>query len=111
MEWRLKQGSQETAINSVATLKQWAAEGRIQRDDYVFNPILEKWLYAKDTVEIQELFSAKEKGKEARRLNGLGLSFGIGGLLLGLVPGLAIVGGLLLLIGIVLTIAYYIKKP
>jgi hypothetical protein len=111
MDWKLKQGSQETAIDGVATLKRWTTEGRIQRDDYVFNPVLGKWLYAKDTVEIQELFSAKDKGKEAGRLNGLGLTFGIGGLLLGLVPGLEFVGGLLLLIGIVLTIVYYIKRP
>ena len=53
MDWKLKQGSQETAIDGVATLKRWTTEGRIQRDDYVFNPVLGKWLYAKDTVEIQ----------------------------------------------------------
>jgi len=111
MDWKLKRGAEETAVDSVATLKQWAREGRIQRDDYVFNPVLEKWLYAKDTVEIQEPFSTKAKAKEAGRLNSLGLTFGIGGLLLALVPGLAPLGGLLLLIGIVLTIAYYVKRP
>jgi hypothetical protein len=111
MNWKHRRDSQETTIDSVATLKQWATEGRIQRDDYVFNPVLEQWLYAKDTVEIQGLFNTKEKVKEAGRLNTLGLTFGIAGLIIGLIPPLMPLGGLLLLIGIVLTIAYYIKRP
>jgi hypothetical protein len=111
MTWKLKRGSEEIVIDSVATLKQWAAEGRIQREDYLYNPVLEQWLYAKETVEIQNLFSHKDATKEAKRLNSLGLGFGIGGLLLCLVPPLMPLGGLLLLVGIILTVAYYIKRP
>ena len=79
MTWKLKRVRKEIAIDNVATLKQWAAEGRILREDYLYNPVLEQWLYAKDTVEIQDS-SAQGCQKEAKRLNSLGLGFGIGGL-------------------------------
>jgi hypothetical protein len=111
MEWKIKRGDQEFTCGSADTLRQWAGDGRIQREDYVFNPVMEKWLYAKDTAEIQTCFSKKETAKQASRLNGLGLAFGITGIVISMVPMLMPLGGLLFLIGLVLTVAYYVKRP
>jgi len=111
MEWKIKRGSEEFACDSVDTLKQWASQGRICREDYVFNPVLNQWLYARDAAELQPCFSQKESTKQASRLNSLGLAFGITGMVLCLLPPLMPLGGLLFLIGLVLTVAYYVKRP
>lgn len=111
MEWKVRRGSEEFACGDVAVLKQWASEGRVRREDYVFNPVLNQWLYARDAAELQPCFSPSESTQQASRLNRLGLAFGISGLVLCLLPPLMPLGGLLFLIGLVLTVAYYIKRP
>lgn len=58
-EWKLKRGEEEWAVGTAATLKEWAGKGLIAQDDYVFNPILEKWVYARDVAEISPTFSVK----------------------------------------------------
>jgi hypothetical protein len=58
-EWKLKRGNEEWPIADAEMLKQWATDGRVNADDYVFNPILEKWMYARDAVELAGVFEAK----------------------------------------------------
>lgn len=109
MEWKVRKDNQEFPCCDIATLKQWARDGRIQREDYVFNPVLGQWLYARDAAELQPHFGRKERTAEASRLNGLGLAFGIGGMVVAMIN--APLGGLLFVIGLVLTVAYYVKRP
>ena len=97
MEWKVRKGDEVFTCADISTLKRWAEEGRIQQEDYVFNPVLEQWLYARDVAEVQGCFVKKGKSSEANRLNTLGLVFGVSGLLLALVvPPL---GGALFLLG------------
>lgn len=109
MNWIVRRGDQEFPCESIDLLKQWTREGRVIREDYVYNPVLQQWLYARDAAELQPLFGRAQKVDEAKRLNGLGLAFGIGGILVSWVhPPF---GVLLFVVGLVLTVGYYVKRP
>jgi hypothetical protein len=57
MPWQVKRG--ETIIVEsveVTALREWASKGNLAPDDYVFNPILNQWMYAKDAAELSGVF-------------------------------------------------------
>jgi hypothetical protein len=56
-EWKVRRGDSELPVESVARLQEWARSGRLSSSDYIFNPILEKWMYAEDVLEIRPLFT------------------------------------------------------
>lgn len=54
--WIIKRGAREVPIPDEATLKKWADEGRFNPGDLIFHPDLQRWLYAKDVLEIRSAF-------------------------------------------------------
>jgi len=54
--WNIKRGLREVPIPDEATLRKWADEGRFNRSDLIFHPILQRWLYAQDVLEIRSTF-------------------------------------------------------
>jgi hypothetical protein len=120
MTWILKRNEQDFQTD-IPTPKQWAAEGKVGADDYIYNPVLQKWLYAKDTAEIASAFTAvaarqatKEKAKKASNLNMLGFAFGVPGMLIGMatpiIPQFMPFAILLIGLGVLFSIAYYVKR-
>jgi hypothetical protein len=55
--WKAKRGSEELSFEDVGMLREHARQGKVGRSDYVFNPILEKWMYAADVLELREAFT------------------------------------------------------
>ncbi len=54
--WIIKRGTREVPIPDEATLKTWAHEGRFNPGDLIFHPVLQRWLYAQDVIEIRDTF-------------------------------------------------------
>lgn len=52
-EWRVRRGDSEWPVESVAMLQELARSGRVINSDYIFNPILQKWMYAQEVLELQ----------------------------------------------------------
>lgn len=48
MTWKIKTLHNEFTAESIDELKQWYREKRLSPDTYVYHPVLEKWMYAKD---------------------------------------------------------------
>ena len=108
MTWKLKKAEEEFMCPDVATLKQWGKEGRISIDDYVFNPILNQWLYAKDVAELQGYFSQTKKQGQAKQLKSISIALGLISLpFLLLAPPF---GGLLLISAAVCAVMYHVKN-
>jgi hypothetical protein len=60
-EWKLKRGEQEWPIRDAEMLREWASSGRLNPDDYVFNPVLAKWVYARDVAELAGLMDPNRR--------------------------------------------------
>ena len=52
--WRIRIGDQEYAAASLQELQGWHSAGRFTDTDYVYNPILGKWLYAAEVAELKK---------------------------------------------------------
>jgi hypothetical protein len=107
--WKVKRGNQEWTLAGPDELRAHAASGQLLPDDYVYNPILERWMYARELAETEAIFSTARSSVEADRLNQA--SFGIGCLGLLLMLASPLIGGVVLLIAVVLSVVYYLKKP
>lgn len=57
--WRIKRGDQEFVAASTAELQQWACAGNVVATDYVFNPVLERWMYATEVAEIKAALAGR----------------------------------------------------
>jgi hypothetical protein len=107
MEWKIKKGPDEFPCPDIPTLKQWAAEGRILKEDYVFNPVLQQWLYARDVAEIQSNFIKVKNQSQAQDLKKVAVALAILGVVfLLLAPPL---GGLLLLAAATCAVIHHVK--
>jgi len=82
MSWLAKIDDKEYPVPSIATLRQWAKEGRLRPDHYVFNPTLQQWIYAKDTEELRGVWDAKAATAKSSSLNSISFSIFFLGLLL-----------------------------
>lgn len=104
--WKMRRGDDEYPVESVDALRAWAAEGRIAADDYVYNPILDKWMYAKEVAEFGGVF---HPGRTQAR-EGCGI-----GILLMIVGGVAgvifhpLVGGFIALVGAIVLIVAIVQ--
>lgn len=65
--YRLKRGEQEYQIRGLARLQEAARIGRVVPSDYVFNPVLERWMYARDMAELQGQLGAVAAQKESKQ--------------------------------------------
>ena len=103
-EWKLRRGEQEWPVKDVAELQEWANAGRLVSSDYVYNPTLEKWMYASEVAEIAPSFQQQESS----RLNQA--SFGVGclGLLVCFLFWPA--GVALIVVAVVMSAIYHIRR-
>ena len=61
--YKIKRGDVEYPAASLAELRQWALNGRVAPGDYVFNPTLGKWTYAREIEELKASFPAAKNSK------------------------------------------------
>ena len=54
-EFQIRVGESTYVAKSVDELRQWWLQGRFDASAYVYHPVLEKWLYARDLAELQGL--------------------------------------------------------
>ena len=66
-EWQIKRGESQFAAPDLETLEAWARTGNVVQTDYVFNPILQQWMYAKDLGELQAVFGKPESAGRERQ--------------------------------------------
>jgi hypothetical protein len=52
-EWRVRRGDSEWPVESFAALQDSAMAGRLNESDYIFNPVLAKWMYAHEVLELR----------------------------------------------------------
>jgi hypothetical protein len=95
---------EEQTVGDLETLKRWASEGRIVTTDYVWNPILGKWCYALEVVELGGIVNPVRGVTSARR----GCTASVGILLLGLVGMMwsPMIGAFVAVVGLIMSIWY-----
>lgn len=99
-EWKVKRGDQEWLVPDSATLQVWAREKRVLPDDYVFNPVLQRWMYAREAGELATSFAAAVSGPF------LCTNCGYTGPSVRVVPGSNAVGCLLLILFVIPGLIY-----
>lgn len=103
--WLTRVDGKETVSAGVAGLKELISHKRLKAEDYVYNPNLQKWIYAKDVEELRGSFS-KQGASELNRMAWIFFLFSI-------VVGLFVspsAGSVLFIIAIVLAVMYYVKR-
>ena len=90
----------EQSVGSLATLKEWAAAGRITKTDYVWNPILQRWQLAMETVELNGIVDGVRGVSSQRHAIGAAAAMVLFGLMgMAFIP---LIGGFVALIGLIL---------
>ena len=107
-EWKVRRGEQEWPADDAATLRAWAESGKIVGSDYVFNPILQKWVYASEIAEINDIFANRKEKTDLEKLNKSSLGLGCLGVLLLFLFWPA--GVVVLVIAIAMSAWYHIKR-
>ena len=107
-EWQIKRGESQFAAPDLETLQAWARSGNIVQTDYVFNPVLQQWMYAKDLGELQAVFGSHKIQAEKDNLNRMSWGLGCLGILVCFFFWPA--GIVLLIIAIVMSAFYHVKK-
>jgi len=64
-EWKVKRDETEFTVENTQMLRDWAKQGLIAPTDYVYNPTLQRWMYAREVAELQQV--ASEVVAEAKR--------------------------------------------
>lgn len=62
-EWQIKRNEEQFTAPDLDTLQQWAQQGRVARSDYVFNPTLQRWMYASELAELKGKWHASTSNK------------------------------------------------
>lgn len=52
-DWIIRIGDTEHRTRTTEDLRQWRREGRIPDGAYIFHPLLERWLYAREVEELK----------------------------------------------------------
>ena len=107
MGWKIKRNEQETECSGVLALKELAAKGEISPEDYVFNPTLNQWSYARDTAELQGLFEKAKRMGQAGTLKKASWGLAIAGILLFLLD--PTIGGLTLVGAAICGVMHHVK--
>jgi|SRR5581483_1170825 len=55
--WIARIDERDYPADSAQTLRTWAQEGRLKASDYVFNPTLQRWMYAREAEELKGHFT------------------------------------------------------
>jgi ribosomal protein S27AE len=69
INFRVKRGTQEIEIPSVEALRHEVQEGIIKLTDYVYNLILDKWMYARELAELEDIVKSQEFSAQANQYN------------------------------------------
>jgi hypothetical protein len=69
-EFIIRQAGQDFRAPDMSTVRAWAQEGRISHDSYVFHPTLNRWAYARELAELDDLFK-----KTPTNISNLALSY------------------------------------
>ncbi|HJP59242.1 MAG TPA: hypothetical protein VJ865_04570 [Gemmatimonadaceae bacterium] len=109
--WKIRRGSEESDLDD-ARLREWAVAGRIADADYVYNPTLERWMYAKDVAEIAPLLRGKKASQQARSSCGLAILFAIVAAVVGLFVNQTLAGlvGLVALVVFIIAVVAAVKE-
>jgi hypothetical protein len=107
-EWKMKRGTDEITVGDTTALKAMAQQGKLKPEDYVLNPVLQQWMYARDAAELQGIFASQSSNAKAEEYNKLSLGLGVVGLLLLFLFPLA--GVMVLVAAIGLSVMYYVNK-
>jgi hypothetical protein len=107
-EWRIKRGEEEFIAPDTVTLQEWAKSQRVRPDDYVFNPTLQRWMYARDAAELQPIFTSEQSRGAAEHYNQVSLGLGCLGVVLLFVFWPA--GVAVLVVAVALSAMYYVKR-
>lgn len=107
-EWRIKRGDEQFVAPDLPTLQAWAKSQRVRPDDYVFNPTLQNWMYARDAAELQSIFAATLSRGAAEHYNKVSFGMGCLGVLLLFLFWPA--GVIVLIIALILSALYYVKR-
>lgn len=107
-EWRVRRGNEEWPTKGIEELQDWAKSGNVRPEDYVWNPILQKWLYAKDVAELEGFLPDLEKVRATDQATRAAIGVAVAGLVLCFIfPPL---GSLLFIAGVVLAVVSYTKQ-
>lgn len=107
-EWKIRRGDDEFTAPDVETLRGWAAEGRVVGSDYVMNPMLNRWMYASEAVELAGIYSRHAATATANHWNRTSFAVAaLGFLLLFLYP---LAGGIVLVVALVMSVLVYFKR-
>ena len=90
MEWKIKRDDREFMAPDTATLQLWAKEGHVVATDYVLNPTLDRWMYAREVAELANHFAVNRQA--SRGSCGLAIALFLFAVMLGileLAPGIA----------------------
>jgi hypothetical protein len=74
--WKVRRGTEKFPVRDETMLREWANTDRIRADDHVFNPVLEKWMYAPDVAQIAGAFEQQKEKSENETLTKM--SWGLG---------------------------------
>jgi hypothetical protein len=60
-EWKLRRNDQEYPVGNVEMLRSWTLQGNVAESDYVYNPVLQRWMYARELAEIADIFHNRQR--------------------------------------------------
>jgi hypothetical protein len=103
--WKIRRGDEETEIASTDELRAMVRSGHLRKDQYVFNPVLNQWLYARDVAELSDSFRAGS----ATHLNSISWTLFAFSILFGFLR-FSLFSGLTFLAAIGFAIAYYVAR-
>ncbi len=106
MLFKVRREDGDVDVHGVQELQRLYRTNKISPSDYIYNPTLDKWMYAKDFEELKELTGNEF---QATLYNAIGLFSGILGLVVALFSpetGLLLIG-----IGVLFSILYYTVRP
>jgi len=73
-EWKIKRRADELPVGDTAALKALARQGKLRPGDYVLNPVLQQWMYARDAAELEGIFVSQSSNAKAPQYNRLSFS-------------------------------------
>jgi len=68
-KFKVKSHGKELTTSSIEELENWIHEGLISLTDYVYNPVLKKWMYVQDLAEIKSIVKEKKSSIEVHEHN------------------------------------------
>ena len=67
--FKVKHNGQEFVTSSIEQLESWINEGQVSLTDYVYNPILKKWMYLRELAEIESIVHQSESSQQTHKQN------------------------------------------